>query len=154
MDDFGDVVGFEKPTTSVERFLDQNPRYGEQVSTSLKALAEQMGKKAGLEIHGKLMNVGKDVSNRYGDALMATISQALVSNLPDYVDKTDAAETIEEDDVDMETTFEVMMYFAEAMMPYVASAPSPLSEGLDWGFPASFSDIFMEEYPNTPETPK
>jgi histidine ammonia-lyase len=152
-DDLGDVGDFDAPTTTVERFLSQNPQYGEQVAETLKQSCEIKGKQLGQLIQKKLNKMGHDLSDSCGTMIMNATEQALKTNLPNYVDKSDI-EIMEEDDVTMNAQADTMMYFMEAMLPYVVSAALELAEGLDWGFPFSVAELLRERYPDFPTPPR
>jgi hypothetical protein len=153
MEDLGDVSEFETPPTNVERFLAQNPDYGNRVAAALEESCKAKGKEVGILIQTKLDKIGHDLSDRYGDMIMGSVTRALQSNLPANVDRSDI-EILEEDDCDMEATFDVMRAFWEGMKPYVVSAVAALSEGLDWGFPFSVAEAVREEFPAFPLTPE
>lgn len=152
-DDLGDVGDFDTPPTTVERFLLQNPRYGEQIAETLKATCEATGKKVGQLIKKRIYNLGHELSDQYVDMIMKAADQALIANLPAYVDKSDI-EILDEDDCSMEAEANVVNYFVGAMMPYVISATADLADGLDWGLPFSIVELIRERYPNLPVSPE
>ena len=151
-DDLGDVGDFEEPPTSVERFLDNNPGYGEQVAKSLRAGCLAKGAEVGILIQKRLNKLGRELSDHYGDQIMGAAIQALRASLPANIDKSDI-EILDEDDCDMDVTFETMRAFWDGMKPYVIAAVSELAQGLDWGFPFSVAEMVQEEYPNLPLPP-
>ena len=120
----------------------------------------------GKKLHTQLAKVGQDASDRWGDWVIGLVSDALKSNLPDGVDKSDLEVSKDPegeiwDNALMEAEMDATSYFFDGLIPYVVAATYALCEGtpdvnangLDWGFPMSVTEFVRERYPGIPEPP-
>ena len=165
-DDF-DVSEFETPPTNVERFLATNPRYAEEVASSLKPSANLLGVTAGKVLQTQLLQLTRKLSNTYGARLHDLQMEAAIQQLPVSIDTSDLdrylqvngqhaiSDFFEEvgDDFLMELADRATFEFITAMKPYLVSSLRVIADGMDWALQAPVSDFILEGL-NTPEIPE
>ena len=152
-DDIGEMDQFQKPAMLVTRWLDENPRYSETVAESLRPEIERIAVTVGKKLLVDLEQMGRRISDKYGDAIMDAVRGGLRSNLPPEVDQSEldeAEDPFEEvwDDTFYESSSDACSIFILKLLPYVLSSAIKFGEGLDYGMPWPVSDEIRDKLPN------
>ena len=159
-EDVGEIQQFSAPNISLERWLDEvvDFDYGERVAEGLKKQMIAFGVDAGRLFHHRMEEVGRQISDAYGEYIMKSVKKALRSNVPVGVDTSefDAMDEADQSEFWDDSLFtaagDASFYFIGAMMPYILSAIHPFANGMDYGFPMPISDE-IKERTKAPEPP-
>ena len=153
-DEEDSLASFERPRVTVDRFLEENPAYGEKIGEMLKEWAYLQAITTGQEFSKAVQRLSQQLGNRDSDRIMGKTEEMLIEQLSSNgVSKSEISSWLLENKKDIEGAFDthyfdaastILNNYIKALLPYAKGLPLVIGETLGNYMPHPVDDLFRE----------